>query len=451
MISTAEILRRRDFRDVLTFTIDPAQAKDFDDALSFESLPEGLFRIGVHIADVTHYVTPGDEDDKQAYDKGTSVYYPDHVDPMLPERLSNFLCSLRPDEDKLCMSVVFTMNGEAEVLRAKVCRTVIRSNYRLTYEQAQQHIDAPEDNNPLAEALQRLHQMALRLRSQRMRNGALDIEQDEIHFVMDESGEPTDVYFTAPIPANHLIEEFMLLANRTVAEQMSRTGKPMVYRVHDKPNEEKLETLTRFKKRMGDNLPQSTLDMLTVRAMAKAVYSPDNIGHYGLAFDYYTHFTSPIRRYPDMIVHRLVSRYLLGERHRIGCDDLKEACRHCSEQEQAATVAERDAIKQMQARWIARHIGEEYDGYISGVTDFGLFVTLNESHCDGLIHIRTLYPGRFLDYDEKNCCLRVHPSKHEKGKGNSIVLTLGDRVRVKVVRADALLRQIDYELVERYS
>lgn len=456
MIDEKEIVRRRDFREALTFTIDPQEAKDFDDALSIEALPDGMFQIGVHIADVTYYVRPGEDIDKKAYDKATSVYLTDKVIPMLPEELCNDLCSLRPNEDKLCMSVVFTMNTKAEVKKAKLCRTVINSNYRLTYDQAQTYLDHTPTDEPLSIALHTLNQMARLLRAERIRQGALTIEQDEIHFTLDQDGNPTDIYFTQPKEANHLIEEFMLLANRTVAEQMSKTGKTMVYRVHDKPNEEKLETLEQFKKRMGEHLPQATFDLLTIRAMAKAVYSTNNIGHYGLAFKYYTHFTSPIRRYPDILVHRIASRYLLGERHKVGYDDLEEACIHCSEQEQAAAQAERDSVKEMQARWIEQHIGEEFDGYISSVTDFGLFVTLNQTHCDGLVPIRTISPGKFLTYDEKNCCLRVEKAIKKKGKRRSAhttnddekTYTLGDAVRVKVVRADVTLRQIDFRLIE---
>ncbi len=452
-ITDTEILRRRDFREALTFTIDPTEAKDFDDALSFEPLDDGNYRIGVHIADVTHYVLPGDDIDRQAYEKATSVYLVDSVIPMLPEELCNDLCSLRPHEDKLCMSVIFTLTPQAEVMRAKVSRTVIRSDYRLTYEQAQDILDGktPTDK-PLQQALVTLNDLAVILRREREKQGALVTEQDEVHFRLDEQGNPVEVFFSPPQASNHLIEEFMLLANRTVAEQMSRTGKTMVYRIHDKPNEEKLETLARFKKRMGNRLPAWTEQLLTIRAMAKAVYSTHNIGHYGLAFDYYTHFTSPIRRYPDMMVHRIVTRYLLGERKKIGDYDLEDACKHCSEQEQAAAQAERDSVKEMQARWITQYVGEEFDGYISGVTDFGLFVTLNGSRCDGLIPIQTLCPGMFFNYDEKNCCLQAFTHKvKRRGRTKQSaerVFTLGDPIRVRCVRADIQLRQIDFRLVE---
>ena len=432
-------MRRRDLRDVLTFTIDPIDAKDFDDAISFVKNEDGTYQIGVHIADVTHYVLPGDDVDKDAYEKATSVYLVDKVLPMLPENLCNDLCSLRPHEEKLCMSVVFTMTDDVCVKKAKICRTVIRSDHRLSYEQAQQILESPSDGTPLSESLLELNRIAHALRQQRMAEGALDIEQDEVRFTLDEHKHPTDIYFVPSSDANHLIEEFMLLANRTVAEQMAKTGKTMVYRVHDKPDYEKLESVNMFRKKMGDKVPQRMIDLLTVRAMAKAVYSTHNIGHYGLAFDYYTHFTSPIRRYPDMMVHRIVAKYILGERTPALNIDLQEACDHCSDMEQMAQMAERDSVKEMQAIWIHDHLGEEYDGYISNVMEFGLFVTLNNSHCDGLVHIRSIHQGKWLDFDEKNCCLTM---------GGKPVYTLGESVRVRVLRADAEKRQIDFELVE---
>ena len=473
MIPEEEILRRKDMRGVLTFTIDPADAKDFDDALSLERIEgEGnsntqLFEIGVHIADVTHYVRQGDDIDEEAYEKGTSVYLVDRVLPMLPEELCNDLCSLRPQEDKLCMSVIFRIEvkksesgnhsfEEVAVRKHKVCRSVIRSDYRLTYEQAQDIIDGkdtPEEisDKALSSALLTLNGMAEVLRRKRMEAGAMDLEQDEVRFRLDENNQPVDVFFVEPMPANHLIEEFMLLANRTIAEDIGKKGKTMIYRVHDKPDTEKLDNIEKFRKRMGDTIAPQTLYLLTVRAMAKAVYSTHNIGHYGLAFPYYTHFTSPIRRYPDMMVHRLVAKYLLGDRHEKMPQHLEEAAQHCSDREQAAVQAERDSVKQMQAVWISRHIGEEADGVISSVTNFGLFVTLNDSRCDGLVPLRTLCPGMLLEYEEDNFRIVAYSKRIGRKRGKTkpaMVYTLGDKVRVRIVRADIDKRQIDFRLVE---
>ena len=430
-IPHAEVLRRRDMRDVLTFTIDPDEAKDFDDAISFKILDTGNYQIGVHIADVTHYVHGQTALDDEAYQRGTSVYFVDRVVPMLPEKLSNELCSLRPDEDKLCMSVIFEMDQQAKVVRHKICRTIIRSTHRLTYRQAQNILDEIDHSAPsnLSLALTTINSLAKLLRANRFRQGAINFESQEVHFRLDENNEPVEIFFHKSLDTNHLIEEFMLLANRVVATEFGRKKKaeteqdnkkhepkPFVYRVHDNPDPEKIGKLSNFIKRFGFNLKlssnsktthkqinnllddcqgqpsQTLIETLTIRAMAKALYSTDNIGHYGLAFPYYTHFTSPIRRYPDMMVHRLVSKYLLQSKDycRSDKEELEQACQHCSDCELAAQAAERDSIKEMHAKWISKHLGEEFDAIVSGVTEFGLFVQLTDTLTEGLVPIRTI-------------------------------------------------------------
>ena len=502
-ISQNEVMRRRDMRDVLTFTIDPDEAKDFDDALSFQILDTGNYQVGIHIADVTHYVQEQTALDDEAYQRGTSVYLVDRVIPMLPERLSNELCSLRPDEDKLCMSVIVEMDQQAKVIRHKICRTVIRSNYRLTYRQAQEMLEnslqftvdslqltvdslqLKVDSGQLREALQVLNGLAKHLRANRFRQGAINFETPEVHFRLDEHNEPVEIFFHNSLDTNHLIEEFMLLANRIVATAIgkvkgengkvkadngevkkSEKAKPMVYRVHDNPDPEKIGKLSTFIKRFGLNLKvssnsktthkhinallddcqgmpcQTLVETLTIRSMAKAVYSTDNIGHYGLAFPYYTHFTSPIRRYPDMMVHRLVSRYLLQSKAKCRADkeELEQACVHCSECELAAQMAERDSIKEMHARWMSSHLGEEFDAIISGVTEFGLFVQLTDTMTEGLVPIRTIEPHDYMQFDEENYCLIAARS----GK----TYTLSDKVRVRVTKVDIERKLIDFVLVE---
>ena len=442
MISPLEILRRRDMREAFTFTIDPADAKDFDDAISFQLLTaesdlasnsEALYQIGVHIADVSFYVKPGTKIDDQAYQRGTSVYLVDRVIPMLPEELCNDKCSLRPGEDKLCMSVIFTMDTHARVIKYKVCRTVIRSDMRLNYDEAQQIIKGigiPEYRDTgIPEALTTLNALAAQLRAERIANGALTIEQEEMRFKLDSHGHPTEIYFERPNEAHHLIEEFMLLANRTIAKAVG-SGRPFVYRVHDLPDADKLDEVERFKKQQTGKrgsryASKSTeglrraIEMLTIRAQAKAVYSTYNIGHYGLAFSHYTHFTSPIRRYPDLMVHRLVEKYILtGKKVEMNREEMELMCEHCSACEQDAAQAERDSIKQFQALWMSDHIGEIHTGYISGITDFGLFIQLDENRCEGLIHISKI--GDIKRY------------------------TLGDTVTVKIENVDINRALIDF-------
>lgn len=437
-------------RGVLTFTIDPATAKDFDDALSFELGEDGNYQIGVHIADVSHYVRPGSRVDDEAYEKATSIYLVDRVIPMLPEELCNDLCSLRPNEDKLCMSVVFTVSPEGKVEKYKICRTVIRSNYRLNYEEAQEIIDGGEalgdwttgtsTDQELVCAILTLNALAGQMRRERIAAGAMTLEQEEPRFVLDQRGFPTDIYFEPSSESHHLIEEWMLMANKTVAKHVG--AKPFVYRVHDLPDEEKLEKLRAFQRKMGDRVSAQTIDLLTIRAMAKAVYSTNNIGHYGLRFTHYTHFTSPIRRYPDLMVHRLLDKYVLtGKGESLPVEALQEACDHCSEMEQLAQQAERDSIKEFYTLWMSDHVGEEFDGVIASVTEFGLFVRLNESHAEGLVHIAHVVRGDFMLFDEKNYRLIAQNSGE--------TFTLGDPIRVKAIRADVKKSQIDFEIVEK--
>lgn len=476
-----EILRRRDMRDILTCTIDPDEAKDFDDALSFQVLDTGNYQIGIHIADVTHYVQEQTLIDEEAYTRGTSIYLVDRVIPMLPERLSNELCSLRPNEDKLCMSVIVEMDPNAKVIRHKICRTVICSDYRLTYRQAQDILDnqvqdSQLKNPQLSIAINTLNQLAKQLRVNRFRLGAINFETPEVHFRLDENGEPVSIFFHKLFDSNHLIEEFMLLANRIVAAEIGRKkknadnqekeAKPFVYRVHDNPDPEKIGKLSTFIKRFGLHLKvssnsktthkhlnnllddcqgkpcQTLVETLTIRSMAKAVYSTDNIGHYGLAFPYYTHFTSPIRRYPDMMAHRLISKYLLQSKAlcRHDKEELEQACIHCSERELAAQMAERDSIKEMHAKWISNHLGEEFDAIISGVTEFGLFVQLTDTLTEGLVPIRTIEKNDYMQFDEENFCLIAART----GK----TYTLSDSVRVRVTKVDVERKLIDFVLVE---
>ncbi len=464
-IPEKEIARRRDFREVVTFTIDPKDAKDFDDALSVRKLKEGLWEVGVHIADVSYYVTPDTVLDKEAYSRATSVYLVDRTIPMLPEKLSNGVCSLRPDEEKLCFSAVFKLNENAEVLEEWFGRTVIRSNRRFTYEEAQEIIEGAEGD--YKEEVLTLNRLAQKLREARFKNGAIDFDRVEVKFDLDEKGKPLGVYFKQSKEANKLIEEFMLLANRKVAEKIGKVkdkgkAKTFVYRIHDKPLDDKLAEFNRFVAKFGYGLKltsrkaltssmnklmqevkarpeQNLIETLAVRTMAKAVYSTVNIGHYGLAFDYYTHFTSPIRRYPDVMVHRLLQRYIDSGRS-VNKDKYEEMCQHSSDMEQLAANAERASVKYKQVEFMSDKIGQEFIGTISGVTQWGFYVELEDSKCEGLVSITELEDD-YYEFDEKNYCIA--------GRHHHKIYQLGDKVTVKVAKANLVARQLDYELVRK--
>lgn len=462
---TPEVVASRvDMRDVTTFTIDPRDAKDFDDALSLRMLPNGNMEIGVHIADVTHYVRPDTIIDKEAYKRATSVYLVDRVVPMLPEHLSNGICSLRPDEDKLTFSCVFEMDSSARVINSRICRTVTRSNRRFTYEEAQEIIETGRGD--YAEEIKMLNSLAKILRKQRYENGSVEFDRREVRFDIDESGRPVSVFFKESKDANKLIEEFMLLANKTVAQFIGKVSgkkraKAFVYRVHDQPDPGKLADLAGLARNFGYRVKsagssrevnrsinkmlkdlkgkgeENFLSTLAIRSMAKAIYTTNNIGHYGLAFDYYTHFTSPIRRYPDMMVHRLLERYLKGGRS-VNLDKLEDRCKHSSEMEQLAANAERASIKYKQVEFMGERLGEEYEGTVSGVTEWGLYVELDENLCEGLVPMRDLADD-YYDFDEKNYCLigRKHGNRYR----------LGDKVKVKVARANLEKKQLDFVLI----
>ena len=469
VIDAEEIGRRCDMRDVVTFTIDPRDAKDFDDALSIRKIETGLWEIGVHIADVTHYVTPDSIIDKEAYKRATSVYLVDRTVPMLPERLCNNICSLRPNEDKLAYSVVFHVDEFAEVKDYKICRTVINSNRRFTYEEAQQIIETGEGD--YAQEVLKLNELAKMLRVKRFAKGAIAFDRVEVRFEIDEKGKPLSVYFKEAKESNMLIEEFMLLANKTVAAHIGKPkavkgakskAKTFVYRVHDVPNPDKLENFSTFIKRFGYKLKttgksevvsaainnlldqvtgkreQNLIETLAIRSMAKATYTTENIGHYGLAFDYYTHFTSPIRRYPDMMVHRLLTRYLFDEGHSVNKNEYEEYCEHSSDMEQLAASAERASIKYKQVEYMSERLGQVYDGVISGVTDWGIYVELNENKCEGMIPIRCL-DDDYYEFDEKNYCI--------VGRHTGKRYQLGDELTVKIAKADLVKKQLDFVLV----
>lgn len=464
-ITDEEVAKRIDIRGTATFTIDPKDAKDFDDALSFRRLPNGNYEVGVHIADVTHYVHPNTIIDHEAEDRGTSVYLVDRVVPMLPEHLCNGICSLRPNEDKLTYSVIFEMNDEAQVLNSKIAKTVIRSDRRFAYEEAQEVIETGKGD--MADEILTLDKLAKKLREERYKNGSVEFDRAEVKFDIDENGHPVGVYFKESKDANKLIEEFMLLANKTVARVIGdikgkKKPKAFVYRVHDMPDPEKLSSLAEMSGNFGYKIRSSGsakdvnrsindmlaavkgrgeenfLSTLAIRAMAKAVYSTDNIGHYGLGFPFYTHFTSPIRRYPDMMVHRLLDKYLNGGRS-VNVEKLEEQCKHSSAMEQLATNAERASIKFKQVEYMNDHIGQEYKGMISGVTEWGLYVELEENMCEGLVPVRDLADD-YYDFDEKNYCLvgRRHNNRYR----------LGDMVKVRVARANLDKKQLDFVMVD---
>ena len=465
-IPQEEIARREDFRGITTFTIDPRDAKDFDDALSIRRLDSGLWEVGVHIADVTYYVREGSLIDREAEKRATSVYLVDRTIPMLPERLCNFLCSLRPDEEKLAYSVIFEMNDKAEVKKSRVVHTVIRSDRRFTYEEAQERLESGQGD--YVEELQQLDKLAKQLRDQRFKAGAINFDRYEVKFEIDEKGKPLSVYFKVSKDANKLVEEFMLLANRTVAEKIGRVpkgkkAKVFPYRIHDLPDPEKLDNLAQFIARFGYKLrtsgkkeevsksinnlldeiqgrkEENLIETVSIRAMQKARYSVHNIGHYGLAFDYYTHFTSPIRRYPDMMVHRLLTKYLDEGGHTVTEKKYEALCEHSSMMEQLAASAERSSVKYKQVEFMTEHLGQVYKGVISGVTEWGLYVELNENKCEGMIPMRDL-DDDYYEFDEKNYCLR--------GRRTRRTYSLGDELTIKVAKANLERKQLDFALAD---
>ncbi|MBP4141181.1 ribonuclease R [Flavobacterium sp. P4023] len=476
-ITESEIAKRRDMRDTLTFTIDPKDAKDFDDALSFKKLENGNYEIGIHIADVSYYLQEGTILDDEAYQRATSVYLVDRVVPMLPEVLSNFACSLRPNEEKYTFSAVFEINEDSQVMNQWFGRTVIFSDQRFAYEEAQYIIETKDDTIPeeisitgssykvsedIVEATLKLDALAKILRKKRMAEGAITFDKVEVKFNLDENGEPQGVYFKVSKDANHLIEEFMLLANRKVAEYIGKQKKTFIYRIHDEPNEDKLiamqtviakfgykidfrnkgdisKSLNSLMEQVNGKKEQNLIDTLAIRSMSKAKYSTDNIGHYGLAFDYYSHFTSPIRRYPDIMVHRLLQHYLDGGKS-VDEETYETKCLHSSTMEGLATNAERDSIKYMQVKYMQDHKDEEFLGVISGVTEWGIYVEIIENKCEGMCRIRDIKDD-YYTFDEKQYAL--------KGETSGKLLQLGDEIYVKVKNADLVKKQLDFNFLRR--
>ena len=466
-ITDEEVARRHDMRDVTTFTIDPADAKDYDDALSLRELPNGRWEVGVHIADVTHYVTPGTIIDKEAYERATSVYLVDRTIPMLPEKLCNNICSLRPHEDKLTHSVIIELDAFAKVKRYRIEHTVINSDRRFSYEEAQQIIET--GSGDLAHEILILNDLAQKLRARRFEEGALEFNRVEKGFKIDENGRPLEVIIHESKEANKLIEEFMLLANRIVAAHIGdvkgkRTPKAMVYRVHGEPDVEKLANVAEIASHFGYKLKtkgtmrdvnrsinqmltkakgrpeEELLSLLAIRAMAKAVYSTENEGHYGLAFEYYTHFTSPIRRYPDMMVHRLLDRYAVKGARSVNQEKLEEQCKHTSAQEQLAANAERASIKYKEVEYMGERLGQVFKGRISGVTEWGLYVECDDNHCEGMIPVRDL-DDDFYEFDEKNYMMIGRRKKRK--------YQLGDPITIQVARANLVTKQLDFALVDK--